>query len=197
MTNLNNLKRIDFILECCTSDSKPIEGLDRPITVIYNQTVISTEEVQELISTGEYEFSSRVVVTTPECADNLKDYKNNTLEYVGGNNMNSAEELMERLYKYSKDYNQGKVQDFEKVCSDCLLAASMIKQLRASKHTQKRARSRLSKKNREYRKELNNCYNRIHELKTQVSSLKEQLNDIRGEYNIMPERDDDKPVMVS
>lgn len=169
MTNLNNLKRIDFILEYCTSDDEPIEGLGRPVTIIYNQTVISTEEVQELISTGKFEFSSRIIVTTPECADNLKDNKNNALEYTGGTNMNSAEELMERLYKYSKDYNQGKVQDFEKVCSDCLLAANMIKQLRASKHTQKRARQRLSKKNREKNQKIERLTAELEQLKLKVN----------------------------
>ena len=169
MTNLNNLKRIDFIQEFCTSDGKPIEGLVRPVTIIYNQTVISAEEVRELISTGKYEFSSRIVVTTPECADSLKDNINNTLEYVGGNNMNSAEELMERLYKYSEDYNQGKVQDFEKVCSDCLLAANMIKQLRASKHTQKRARQRLSKKNREKNQKIERLTAELEQLKLKVN----------------------------
>lgn len=169
MTNLNNLKRIDFIQEFCTSDGKPIEGLVRPVTIIYNQTVISAEEVRELISTGKYEFSSRIVVTAPECADNLKDNKNNVLESTGGNNMNSAEELMERLCKYSKDYKQGKVQDFEKVCSDCLLAANMIKQLRASKHTQKRARQRLSKKNREKNQKIERLTAELEQLKLKVN----------------------------
>lgn len=83
--------------------------------------------------------------------------------------MNSAEELMERLYKYSEDYNQGKVQDFEKVCSDCLLAANMIKQLRASKHTQKRARQRLSKKNREKNQKIERLTAELEQLKLKVN----------------------------
>lgn len=96
-------------------------------------------------------------------------------------------DLIERLQQHKYDYDQGELVLPSLMASDCKLAAEYIQQLKSSKHTQKRARSRLSKKNREYRKELNTCYNRIHELKTQVSNLKEQLNDIRGEYNIIPE----------
>ena len=97
------------------------------------------------------------------------------------------QDLIERLQQHKYDYDQGELVLPGQMASDCKEAAEAIKSLQSSKHTQKRARSRLSKKNREYRKELNTCYNRIHELKTQVSNLKEQLNDIRGEYNIIPE----------
>ena len=60
-----------------------------------------------------------------------------------------AEELIEKLYKHASDYENGKTQDFAKVCADCKIAADMIKRLKISKHTQKRRRQRLSKKCRE------------------------------------------------
>jgi hypothetical protein len=68
--------------------------------------------------------------------------------------MIKAEELVERLYQHIENYEQGKTQDFEKVFSDCKLAADMIKILKASKHTQKRQRQRLSKKNRDKTKQI-------------------------------------------
>lgn len=60
-----------------------------------------------------------------------------------------AEELANRLSQYAKDYKNGKVQDFAQVCKDCEVAANMIKALKKSKHTKKRAAQRLRKKNRE------------------------------------------------
>lgn len=60
-----------------------------------------------------------------------------------------ADELIEKLYKHASDYADGKTQDFAEVCADCKIAADMIKTLKTSKHTQKRRRQRLSKKNRE------------------------------------------------
>ena len=60
-----------------------------------------------------------------------------------------AEELIEKLNKHASDYAEGKTQNFEEVFKDCKLAADMIKTLKTSKHTQKRRRQRLSKKNRE------------------------------------------------
>ena len=68
--------------------------------------------------------------------------------------MIKAEEFVERLYQHVEDYEQGKTQDFEKVFSDCRLAADMIKILKSSKHTQKRQRQRLSKKNRDKAKQI-------------------------------------------
>ncbi len=60
-----------------------------------------------------------------------------------------AEDLIEKLYQHANDYAEGKTQDFTEVFKDCKLAADMIKTLKTSKHTQKRRRQRLSKKNRE------------------------------------------------
>ena len=67
-----NVKRIDFQTGCTTSDGELVKGTERDITVLFNKTVISVDEVQELICSGRYEFDSRVVVTTPVQADNLK-----------------------------------------------------------------------------------------------------------------------------
>lgn len=61
----------------------------------------------------------------------------------------NAEVLSERLSQHSKDYKQGKTQDFEQILKDCEVAANMIKKLKTSKHTKKRESQRLRKRNRE------------------------------------------------
>ncbi|MBR5317939.1 MAG: hypothetical protein IKU39_08610 [Lachnospiraceae bacterium] len=76
-----------------------------------------------------------------------------------------AEDVIEKLYKHANDYAEGKTQDFEEVCADCKIAADMIKTLKTSKHTQKRRRQRLSKKNREKNKK--------------IADLTEELNHIK------------------
>lgn len=63
----------------------------------------------------------------------------------------NAEALTERLSQHTKDYKQGKTQDFEQIFKDCVVAANMIKKLKISKHTKKRETQRLRKRNRELR----------------------------------------------
>ena len=69
---MNNVKRIDFNYCLADSDGNPIEDTGTSVSVLFNVTVISVEEVQELINSGEYEFDSRLVITTPSRADNLR-----------------------------------------------------------------------------------------------------------------------------
>lgn len=69
---MNNVKRIDFETGCANSDGKIVKGTERNVTVLFNQTVITSDEVRELIRSGMYEYDSRVIVTTPTQADNLK-----------------------------------------------------------------------------------------------------------------------------
>lgn len=68
--------------------------------------------------------------------------------------MIKAETLVERLYQHEKDLNEGNPQNLAEICNDCKLAADMIGVLKSSKHTQKRRRQRLSKKNREKSKKI-------------------------------------------
>ena len=70
---MNNVKRIDFSYSLADSDGNRIDGTERDVSVLFNITVISVEEVQELINSGEYEFDRRLVVTTPSRADNLRN----------------------------------------------------------------------------------------------------------------------------
>ena len=53
-------------------------------------------------------------------------------------------------------------------------AAEAIQSLQTSKHTQRRARQRLSAKNRTYRKEIQNLQNKIHKLKNELKQYKEE-----------------------
>ena len=79
-------------------------------------------------------------------------------------------QLIERLYQHEDDYTKGRTQDFSQVCADCKMAADIITALRTSKHTQKRRRQRLSKKNREKDK-------KIESLMAEIEKLKERSSD--------------------
>jgi hypothetical protein len=76
-----------------------------------------------------------------------------------------AEELIEKLNKHASDYANGNTQDFAEVCMDCKIAADMIKTLKTGKHTQKRRRQRLSKKNREKSKKIEKLTAELNQLK--------------------------------
>lgn len=69
---MRNVMRIDFEVGCCNSDGKLVPGTEHGVCVLYNNTIISEDEVQELIRSGMYEYDNRIVVTTPIQADNLK-----------------------------------------------------------------------------------------------------------------------------
>lgn len=69
---MDNIKRIDFEMGYTNSDGEFIEGMTEGVTILFNITVISAEEVRELIGSGMYEYDNRIVVTTPIQADNLK-----------------------------------------------------------------------------------------------------------------------------
>lgn len=75
VSSTNVIKRIDFEVGCATSDGEMVKGTERGVTVLYNKTRISEEEVRSLISSGNYEWDTRVVVTTPAQADYLKTIK--------------------------------------------------------------------------------------------------------------------------
>ena len=69
---MNNVMRIDFETGCANSDGELVKGTERDVCILYNKTVITEDEVTELIRSGRYEYDSRVVVTTPTKADNLR-----------------------------------------------------------------------------------------------------------------------------
>ena len=69
---MKNVMRIDFITGCANSDGDIVKGTEREVTILFNQTVITADEVRDLITSGMYEYDSRVVVTTPPQADNLR-----------------------------------------------------------------------------------------------------------------------------
>lgn len=66
----------------------------------------------------------------------------------------NAQDLIDRLYTHSNDYSQGNTQSLDEICKDCKRAADMLGILHSSKKTQKRARQRLSAKNREKNKSI-------------------------------------------
>lgn len=74
---MNNVMRLDFSISICNSDGEPVKGTGRNVSILWNETVISTDEVYELINNGMYEYDNRVIVTTPTQANNLRDKKEN------------------------------------------------------------------------------------------------------------------------
>ena len=76
MDGNKNIKRIDFVQGTATSDGKIINGTEVEMSILFNQTVISAEEVRKLIETEMHEYDQRVICVTKVQADNLKG--NNT-----------------------------------------------------------------------------------------------------------------------
>lgn len=72
---MKNVMRIDFETGIANSDGKLVSGTERDVTILFNKTVITGEEVQELINNGMYEYDSRIIITTPTQADNLKNIR--------------------------------------------------------------------------------------------------------------------------
>ena len=72
---MKNIMRIDFIEGVQDSDGEFIEGMDKKMCILFNKTVISAQEVNDLIHSGEYMYDNRIVVTTSEQADNLRGGK--------------------------------------------------------------------------------------------------------------------------
>ena len=69
---MENIMRVDFISGCCNSDGELVKGTERPVCILYNKTVISTEEVHKLIENSMYKYDERIIVTTTKQADNLR-----------------------------------------------------------------------------------------------------------------------------
>lgn len=69
---MKNVKRIDFITGCADSNRNLVKGTERKVTVLFNQTVITSDEVRKLIDSDMYEYDNRIIVTTPIQADNLR-----------------------------------------------------------------------------------------------------------------------------
>ena len=72
---MKNIMRMDFVSGCCNSDGELVKGTERPVCILYNKAVISTEEVHNLVDNDMYEYDERIIVTTPKQADNLRGIK--------------------------------------------------------------------------------------------------------------------------
>lgn len=69
---MNDVMRMDFTVGMSNSDGERIEETEREVTILWNKTIISNDEIDKLICTGMYEYDPRVIVTTPLQADYLK-----------------------------------------------------------------------------------------------------------------------------
>ena len=69
---MKNVMRIDFETCIANSDGEPVRGTERNVTILFNKTVITDDEVKGLIDSGMYEYDNRIIVTTPRQADNLR-----------------------------------------------------------------------------------------------------------------------------
>lgn len=77
MSNASHVRIIEFKSGCANSDGEIVKGTEGDICILYNETVITGDEVRELIYSGEYEYDNRVIVTTPTRANNLRGKKEN------------------------------------------------------------------------------------------------------------------------
>lgn len=68
-----NIRRKDFEVCMTDSDGEKIRGTESMVSMLYNKNNISEEELDGLIKNGMYQYNSRVIVTTPDRADNMKD----------------------------------------------------------------------------------------------------------------------------
>ena len=58
-------------------------------------------------------------------AEDIIDYSHKK-EKSQEDTMDTVEDIIKRLWQHNKNYKQGKTQDFEQVCKDCLVAADML-----------------------------------------------------------------------
>lgn len=67
-----DMRRADFQVGLGDSDGNVIEGTWKHVCVLWNRTIISDEEVYELINSGRYDRDDRVIATSPKQADNFR-----------------------------------------------------------------------------------------------------------------------------
>lgn len=66
---MSECKRIDIREAAFDSNDVEIEGSGSFITILYNEKVISKEEVKRSIQIGNFRNDQRFIVTTPQRAD--------------------------------------------------------------------------------------------------------------------------------
>ena len=72
---MKNIMRIDFVAGCGNSDGELVKGTEHSVAILFNKTVITADEVYELIDSDTYIWDDRIIVTTPTQADNLRSRK--------------------------------------------------------------------------------------------------------------------------
>lgn len=77
--------------------------------------------------------------------------------------MIKAEVLIEKLNSHSEEFKNSEDVKLSEVGHDCKLAAETLKVLKTSKHTQKRARNRLSKENKKLREQVKELTKQLQE----------------------------------
>ena len=75
VTHIENLKVYVCNIATCDSDGKPIKETLREVCVLFNQTQISEEEVQQLFEEDRWKFDHRVTPITREQLKMLQDKK--------------------------------------------------------------------------------------------------------------------------
>ena len=75
MSNINNLKVYTCVVGTCDSDGQLIKGTECEVCVLFNQTQISEEEVQQLFEEDRWKFDHRVTPITREQLKMLQDKK--------------------------------------------------------------------------------------------------------------------------
>lgn len=61
-----NIQKLELVFPLADSDGKPIEGTERQLCVLYNLENTSVKEVEEIINSGMFGVSDRILVARPE-----------------------------------------------------------------------------------------------------------------------------------
>lgn len=104
-----NIRRTDFVYHSSTSDGKKVDGTERECSVLFNDTVISPEEIKEHIAMMNVEHIMECIVVSREQARFLCPWKEiKTNEYLYDTEALQDKYAVKRIdYSYESEPNDG------------------------------------------------------------------------------------------
>lgn len=86
-----NLRILTFTTSLTNSDGKPISGTKRKHNLVFNCTVITEEEIDELIQNDSWELDDRVI-DIPTCI--LQNLQDKNIDNIEENNTHDVQTLL-------------------------------------------------------------------------------------------------------
>lgn len=68
---MSKITRINLTVRYTNADGEFVTRTEKDITVLFNKTIISQDEVEHLINSGMYEYDERIIVVSTRQANNL------------------------------------------------------------------------------------------------------------------------------